>query len=63
MPDITMCLNDKCQIKNDCYRFMATPDRYQSYSFFGKDQEEKCDYFWKMKRSKEDVSDWRRSKG
>ena len=31
MPDITMCKGDGCGIKNNCYRFRATPDRLQSY--------------------------------
>jgi hypothetical protein len=35
MPDITMCQNDKCPLKDECYRHTATPDPYlQSYSRF-----------------------------
>lgn len=33
MPDITMCTGENCpkQIKEKCYRFMATPSRRQSF--------------------------------
>jgi len=34
MPDITMCRNNKCSMKKECYRFIAEPDIIQSYSFF-----------------------------
>jgi hypothetical protein len=28
MPDITMCCNYKCNIKDECYRYRAIPDEY-----------------------------------
>lgn len=35
MPDIAMCLNETCLIKNNCYRFTAKPNPYrQSYCDF-----------------------------
>ena len=35
MPDIAMCQNENCPIKEGCYRFTATPDAYrQSYAKF-----------------------------
>ena len=35
MPDIAMCLNSECPLKEKCYRFTATPDKYwQAYSDF-----------------------------
>lgn len=35
MPDISMCINKKCPMKNNCYRFTAKPNEYsQSYSDF-----------------------------
>ena len=34
MPDITMCCNYKCKIRDTCYRATAKPDNYQSYSDF-----------------------------
>ena len=48
-PDITMCSNEDCPKKLDCYRFTAPPDQYwQSYCKFElKDGE--CEYFIKNK--------------
>lgn len=35
MPDIAMCLNEECPLKETCYRFTATPSEYwQSYMDF-----------------------------
>lgn len=35
MPDITMCINNSCPIREKCFRFRAIPDKYnQSYSRF-----------------------------
>jgi len=34
MPDISKCQGKKCNKKEQCYRFMAIPDLYQSYSNF-----------------------------
>jgi hypothetical protein len=33
MPDITMCKGENCTIKNECYRFTATPDKYRQAYF------------------------------
>lgn len=47
MPDITMCLNNTCGKRRDCYRYMATPSFRQSYAkFTPKDGE--CDEFIKI---------------
>ena len=47
MPDITMCLNDGCPLRNDCYRFMAEPNEYrQSYARF--ECSEKAEHFLEM---------------
>lgn len=32
MADITMCLAEKCQKKDKCYRCTAVPSYYQSWS-------------------------------
>lgn len=49
MPDITMCLNENCLSRKNCYRFMAIPDDYQSYSLFENSfNKDKCKYFWKI---------------
>lgn len=34
MPDISMCRNKKCPLKDSCYRFRAMPSRHQSYGMF-----------------------------
>lgn len=51
MPDIAMCLNEKCPDKESCYRWTATENPFtQSYGSFGKkDGEESCEYFWPAK--------------
>ena len=51
MPDISMCSNDECPLKNSCYRFMATPSEYmQSYTKFNfevKNNHIMCNHFVK----------------
>lgn len=42
MPDIAMCLNKDCTIRNNCYRFTAIPSERQAYSNFQQDEEQKC---------------------
>jgi hypothetical protein len=33
MPDISMCANEECTLRETCYRFVATPNPFrQSYS-------------------------------
>ena len=45
MPDITMCKNSKCSVKDNCYRFKAEPDPiYQSYAFFRGVEKDDCFY-------------------
>ena len=34
MPDITLCVNGTCEIRNECYRYRAVPDYWQSKTFF-----------------------------
>jgi hypothetical protein len=56
MPDISMCPGDDCPLKEECYRFKATPSEYQSYfaeapyDSFNKD----CDFFWKINKKPEE---------
>ena len=38
MPDITMCANKNCGMRDDCYRYKATPSEYQSYAMFKPDR-------------------------
>lgn len=46
--DISMCRNEECPSKSECYRFTATPEPlYQSYADFEPlEGEDKCEYFW-----------------
>ena len=53
MPDITMCSNNECPQKANCYRFMAEASPFwQSYSKFELTEDGKCNYFWKMEDPK-----------
>ena len=57
MPDITMCDNKDCILRDVCYRYSAIPDHYQSYAMFepklalldepnSKNSGWECDSFW-----------------
>ena len=54
MPDITMCDNEQCPLREKCYRFRAIPDPYwQSFAHFEpstyptpKGTQTECDHFW-----------------
>jgi hypothetical protein len=49
MPDITMCMDNNCQSRFQCYRYMAdpTPHRQSYFKNSPKDDplEDKCHYF------------------
>lgn len=53
MLDMSMCLNKKCPIKEKCYRFMAKPDQWQSYTLFSWEGND-CEYFIEIERSEID---------
>jgi len=51
MPDISMCAGNNCELKDNCWRYKATPSYRQSWfatppfeSIF------ECDYFWEMEK-------------
>ena len=49
MPDISLCVNEKCPLKNKCGRFLAKPSMYaQTYADF-KYEDGNCDAFWSLK--------------
>lgn len=55
MPDITMCRNEDCPLKERCYRFKAKPSPYgQSYTNFKFETspespvEATCHWFWRL---------------
>jgi DNA invertase Pin-like site-specific DNA recombinase len=52
MPDITMCDNTSCDMREQCYRFMATPDARQSVTTFTPISKTECEYFMPLKRGK-----------
>jgi len=53
MPDISMCENQTCPLKETCYRFKAIPNTHQSYADFKPDEKGKCDYYYPIKNRKE----------
>jgi hypothetical protein len=50
MPDITMCSGDGCPLKDECFRYTATPSPRQSYfvkaPFKKENGKVMCDHFW-----------------
>lgn len=48
MTDISMCNNPNCNIKDFCFRHLATPSKYQTYFIVDKcvDNSDDCDEFW-----------------
>jgi len=49
MPDISMCRNKECPLKEQCYRFKATPNDYQYYSDF-EYKGGNCEYFMEIQK-------------
>jgi len=51
MPDISMCSNDECPARMQCYRFTATPSQRQAYAGFRTPRHlEHCKYFISNKK-------------
>lgn len=47
-----MCKGEDCPLKNECYRYTATPDNYQSYFVDPPYIDDECDFFYKdLKKS------------
>lgn len=47
MPDISMCSNKECPLREGCYRFLATPSEYwQSYCRFEPNKSGECTMYW-----------------
>ena len=53
MPDITMCKGEGCEAKNTCYRFTATPSKYQPYFTESPIKDGGCEYYINHNRLKE----------
>jgi len=48
MPDITMCEDKECPMKNKCYRFTAVPSMRQSYFEESPREGNDCKYKWSL---------------
>ena len=48
MPDIAMCQGNECPVKENCWRYMAPANRFQSYFATPPCTEDGCEYFWDM---------------
>lgn len=48
MPDITMCVNKECPLKNSCHRQTAVPHSRQSYADFKYDADNGCEHYWEV---------------
>lgn len=46
MSDIAMCQGGECPVRENCWRYLAPTDRWQSYLGTPPFTEEGCDYFW-----------------
>lgn len=42
MPDITMCKNILCEVKEKCYRWTAEPSKWQAYAWFDNPRGKPC---------------------
>lgn len=51
MPDITMCTDESCPVKEKCWRHEAPPSEFrQSYFCESPRLEETCEYFMQMRK-------------
>lgn len=51
MADITMCEGTDCNLKHDCYRFLAVVSEHQSYFTFTEmpfENPDYCTWYWKL---------------
>ncbi len=51
MPDISMCKNFQCPLKDNCYRYVAKPSFHQTYTYF--EYKDGCDYHLEFKGSRD----------
>ena len=55
MPDISMCVNKECTLKETCYRFTAKPSEFrQSYGSFKPEEDGTCRGYWKTDKEKDE---------
>jgi len=48
MPDITMCQNKTCPMRDKCYRAQAKPSKWQTYAGFEPGEDGECRRYWPM---------------
>lgn len=55
MPDISLCNNFTCPLRNNCYRATSVPSEYmQSYAVFNLNADGTCNWFWDNEEYKKD---------
>lgn len=56
MADISMCDNNKCPLKETCYRFKAIPNPYwQAYANFEPGKNGKCNHHLSIDLKQDDI--------
>jgi len=50
MPDISLCKNYDCVLKNNCYRYKAVPSEKQAYSMFFPREDGSCEFFYDIRK-------------
>lgn len=55
MPDVSMCANITCPLRETCYRFRAKPDAWQTFADFKPDENGNCDAYWDIGQRPEDT--------
>ena len=51
MIDIAKCEDHSCPSCQDCFRYMAFPDEYQTYFEPQRRGKDKCEHFWPIEKS------------
>ena len=55
MADITMCKGENCKMRDSCRRYLAIPDKWQSYGAFEELKKGNyCDWYWRWDNEFED---------
>lgn len=49
MPDITMCDDKECPMREGCYRFTAKPSMRQAYFVKSPREGNECKYKWSLR--------------
>ena len=55
MPDISMCMNVGCHLRDRCYRFRAISSMRQSFAGFKPDDDGNCEHFWDIGYSESQI--------